>query len=147
MSSASYVNGIDRSVARIDAYRAARKAVEKTVTPKRYNKSGRKPLPPYGQQLVEAKRRREHVNCYICAGPNAWNRHRIRVDRVVLPPDAEPDDFDWSIFSGLEPTVIGDDADPTRLSRLTWLLLSAGARLVCVIFEEDGVTTAAHFRP
>jgi hypothetical protein len=80
------------------------------------------------------------------AGPDAWNRHKNRRDRVVLPPDASPDEYDWSIFRGQEPTVIADDAEQGRIRRLIWLLLRAGAKVVCVVFTEGGVTHARHFR-
>jgi len=96
--------------------------------------------------MLDALRRGEPLNTFIMASPNAWNRRSIRTDCIVLPQERSPDDFDWSLFRGQEPTVIGDDADPERLSRLTWLLLSAGARLVCVIYEEKGVINAAYFR-
>jgi hypothetical protein len=104
------------------------------------------PLPPYGARLLDAIRRGEHTNTYICAGPDSWNQHRIRVDRVVLPPDAAPDDFDWSIFRGQQPTVIAGDAEQGRITRLIWLLLRAEVKLVCVIFSEGGVINARYFR-
>jgi len=104
------------------------------------------PLPPYGAAVLDAARNRRPLNTFIMAGPDAWNRHRNRADRVVLPPDASPDDFDWRVFRGCSPTVIGDGADHGRLKRLAWLLLRAGARLVCVIFDDGAVTRAVFFR-
>jgi hypothetical protein len=86
------------------------------------------------------------LNTFIMAGPDAWNRHKNRSDRVVLPPAASPDDFDWSIFRGQAPTVIADDADQVRVKRLIWLLLRARASVVCVVFSEGGITHARHFR-
>src|SRR5271166_1247138 len=92
---------------------------------KRWSKS--LPLPPGGAAVLAAYRDRRQLNTFICAGPDSWNRHKLRLDRVVLPPDAAPDDFDWRIFRGQEPTVIADDADQGRITRLIWLLLRAQA--------------------
>jgi hypothetical protein len=107
--------------------------------------SAARPLPPFGAAVLDAVRNGRPLNTFIMAGPDAWNRHRGRLDRVVLPPDAAPDDFDWSIFCGLAPTVIADDADQGRVKRLIWLLLRAQAKTVCVVFDEGGVTHARHF--
>jgi hypothetical protein len=104
------------------------------------------PLPPFGGRVLDAARNGQPVNCFILAGPDAWNRHKRRVDRVVLPPDSAPDDFDWRIFRDQSPTVIADDAEQGRIMRLIWLLLHGGAKVVCVIFTEGGVTHARHFR-
>jgi hypothetical protein len=105
-----------------------------------------KPLPPYGAQLLERMRYGGKPNTFIMAGANAWNDHRARIDRVVLPPDKSPDDYDWSIFQGLEPTIIADDGEK-RTRYLAWKLLEAGANLVCVIFRgPDNVITCWHFR-
>jgi hypothetical protein len=105
-----------------------------------------KPLPPFGAAVLEAVLNRRPLNTFIMAGPDAWNRHKARVDRVVLPPDQSPDAFDWTIFRGQEPTVIADDADEDRIRRLIWLLLRAGAALVCVVFKEGQNTHCRHFR-
>ncbi len=104
------------------------------------------PLPPFGGRLLDAVRSGRPLNTYICAGPDAWNRHKLRADRVVLPPDAQPDDFDWRIFRNQTPVVVADDAEQGRIMRLIWLLLRGGAKTVCVIFTEGGVTHARHFR-
>ena len=104
------------------------------------------PPPPYGAAVLDAVRNGRSLNTFIMAGPDAWNRHKTRLDRVVLPPDRSPDDFDWSIFWEQHPTVIADDAEQGRIKRLIWLLLRAGAKYVCVIFDEGGVTYARHFR-
>jgi hypothetical protein len=116
------------------------------MSAKRKPQLHRPPLPPFGARLLDAIHRGEPINTYICAGPDSWNQHKNRVDRVVLPPDASPDEFDWSIFRGQAPTVIAADADQGRIKRLIWLLLRAQVKVVCVIFEEGGVTHARHFR-
>jgi hypothetical protein len=104
------------------------------------------PLPPFGAAVLDAVLKRQPLNTYIIAGPDAWNRHRSRDDKVVLPPDASPYSFDWSIFRGQEPTIIADDADAARITDLIGLLLRAGAKLICVVFVEDGQTHFRHFR-
>lgn len=106
-----------------------------------------KPLPPYGAAVQDAAHHGRPLNTFVMAGPDAWNRHSNRVDRVVLPPDAAPDDFDWSIFKNQAPTVIADDADPERIKRLLGLLLRAGVSVVACIFLENGITHCRHFRP
>lgn len=103
-------------------------------------------LPPGGVAVLDAVLRREPLNTFIMAGPDAWNRHKNRVDRVVLPPDASPYSFDWSIFRGQEPVIVADDADPDRIRDLIELLLRAGAKLICVVFEENGQCHFRHFR-
>ena len=104
-------------------------------------------MPPGGQAVLDALRTGRPLNTFIIAGPNSWDRHRNRLDRVVLPPDTPPDDFDWRIFKDQSPTICGYDDDHARLKRLCWLLLRAGAKLVCLIFEDtDGVIRAVHFR-
>jgi hypothetical protein len=108
--------------------------------------SVRLPLPPGGVAVLDAVMNRRPTNTFIMAGPDAWNRHKIRTDKVVLPPNASPDEYDWGLFRGQEPTVIADDSDPERWGRLAWLLLRAGARTVCVVFEVDGITHCRHYR-
>ena len=71
-------------------------------------------MPPYGAAVLDAVRNGRTLNTFIMAGPDAWNRHKKRLDRVVLPPDASPSDFDWSFLKGQSPLVIADNADPTR---------------------------------
>lgn len=104
------------------------------------------PLPPGGREVLDAIRNQRRLNTFIVCGTDAWNRHKLRVDRVVLPPDASPDEFDWGIFRGQSPTVLGFDDDHERLKRLAWLLLRAGAKLICVLYEDAGVTRAVYFR-
>jgi hypothetical protein len=104
------------------------------------------PLPPYGAAVLDAVRNRRHLNTFIIATPNSWDRFRNRIDKVVLPPDATPDDFDWRIFRGQEPIIIADDADVERIKRLIWLLLRAQAKVVCVLFLENGIAHCRHFR-
>jgi hypothetical protein len=106
-----------------------------------------KPLPPFGKAVADAVRQGKPINTYIMAGPDSWNRHKKRVDRVVLPPDISPSAFDWSIFKGQSPLVIADDADPDRIRELLRLLVKAPVKLVGCVFLEDGVTHCRFFRP
>jgi hypothetical protein len=105
------------------------------------------PLPPYGAAALDAVRNRRSLNTFIMVGPNAWNRHRKSLNRVVLPPDASPRDFDWSFLKGQSPLVIADDADPERVRELLRLLLRAPVSVVGCIFLEDGLTHVSFFRP
>jgi hypothetical protein len=106
-----------------------------------------KRLPPYGQAVIDAVRSGRPLNTYICVGPKAWERHKLRLDRVVVPPESSPADFDWSIFKGQSPTVIADDADPDRVRELLRLLLKAKVSMVGCVFLEDGITHCRFYRP
>lgn len=106
-----------------------------------------KPLPPHGAAVLDAVRHGRPVNTYIMVGPKAWDRHRQRIDKVVVPPESSPADFDWSIFKNQSPLVIADDADPERVRELLRLLLRAPVAMVGCIFLEDGITHCRFFRP
>jgi hypothetical protein len=117
------------------------------VSARRKLRNPAKPLPPYGQRVADAVRQGKPTNTFIMCGPDSWNRHRKRLDRVVLPPGESPSAFDWALFKGQSPTVIADDCDPDRVRELLRLLLRAPVKLVGCIFLEDGITHCRHFRP
>lgn len=103
-------------------------------------------LPPFGAAVLKAAKAGQRTNTFIIATPDAWSYNACRTDRVVLPPDASPDDFDWSCFRGQEPTIIGGTSELPRLRRLCWLLMRAGAPLICLLWREDGRVRAAFLR-
>jgi hypothetical protein len=93
-------------------------------------------LPPFGNVMLDAIRRGEKPNIFVVAGSDAWATHQIRRERIVLPPGADPAGFDWSFMRGLQPTIVGADADHATLRKLAWVLLKAGCPLVALAYED-----------
>lgn len=111
-----------------------------------HNSQRARRLPPFGAAVLTATKARKRTNTFIIATPDAWNDNACRVDRVVLPPNASPDDFDWSCFRGQEPVVIGGRSQLPRLRRLCWLLMQAGASVICLLWLEGEHVRAAILR-
>jgi hypothetical protein len=109
---------------------------------RRISRGAALPKAPFGNVIADAVRRGERPNVFICCGSDAWDSHRIRKERIVLPPGSDPVDFDWSFMRGLEPTIIGADGDHTTLKKLAWVLLRAGCPLVALT-HEDLIASAA----
>jgi len=99
----------------------------------------RKTLPPYARQLIQRMkagyRPTNGVNVYA-----SWDfgRHLLDIgmkDLIVFPPDADPQSYDWSFFSGQDVSLInsGGHADYDVLKDLAALLVRSGARRVGLI--------------
>lgn len=112
------------------------------VAKRKRGHAARLPLPPFGARILEAVRRGEHPNVFITAGSDAWHRHEIRTERVVLPPGEDPTAFDWTFMRGLEPTIVGDDCPMPILEKLAWCLLRVGCPLVCLGYDDAEATAA-----
>lgn len=110
----------------------------------------KKPLPPYGKELLKQKTPNE---IWLFFGEHAWryakNHHAYGKAVLVMPEDKLPDDFYWPVQN--TEILIFDlniNASEVLLKRLAWQLLSSGAkvvrlvRLFCsasvVVFYHDG---------
>ncbi len=90
-------------------------------------------LPPFARFVPSECR---EVKIY--AGPNPWEfsgHCRAMPGRLILPPDAKPEDFLWPV-NGRECYVFGLDDDEQRITRLIAVLGRAGATVVRVSWGE-----------
>ena len=91
-----------------------------------------KPLPPYGKKFQPVPRN----GVQVAIGPGAWKfkkRHSSPI--MVLPDDANPDDFRWPSDGG--PALIHERGsyDDDRLRAMADALLHAGASSVVALRE------------
>lgn len=90
------------------------------------------PLPPFGKQCQPVPRN----GVQVAIGPGAWNfqkRHNSPI--MVLPDDANPDDFAWP--SDSKPALIHERGtyNDDRLRAMAEALLLAGASSVVALRE------------
>ena len=107
-------------------------------------------LPPYGRELVAARRAGVVPNVHLMVGPRAWARAALRhpPNVLALPPGDSPADFDWRCCAGLGVTVqAAEEADPERLALLIHYLLQAGTVLVAAIYCDGPLVRLEYFRP
>jgi hypothetical protein len=107
--------------------------------------SRKKPLPPYGKELLKQKPR----EIWLFLGPHAWRyakNHRLSGRNVlILPEDKSPDDYYWPVQN--VPVLVFDlhiqSANEMMLKRLAWQLLNSGAEIVHLarIFYEPSFAT------
>lgn len=94
----------------------------------------KKKLPPYGKQLKERMRSgyqpKNGVNIYT-----SWDMGRVIPHGVTFPPDATPNDFDWSFLAGQDISLINTEsyADYETLKTLAVLLVKSGVKRVGLI--------------
>ena len=89
-------------------------------------------LPPFGKDFQPVPR----SGIRVAIGPGAWNfAKKQRHPTMVLPDDADPDDFQWP--SDGKPALIHErgDYNDDRLDLLARALLQAGASSVVAIRE------------
>lgn len=93
-----------------------------------------KKLPPYGKQLKERMRSgyqpTNGVNIYT-----SWNMGRIFPHGITFPPEASPNEFDWSFLVGQKISLFntGSYADYGILKELAILLVQSGVKSVGLI--------------
>lgn len=107
-------------------------------------------LPPYGRELVAARRAGVVPNVYLMVGPRAWARAALRhpPNVLVLPPGDSPADFDWRCCARLDITVQAtEEPDADRLALLVHCLKRAGATLVAAIYRDGPLIRVEYFRP
>ena len=99
-----------------------------------------KPLPPFGKQLKERMRSgyqpRNGVNIYA-----SWNMGYNYHHGVTFPPEATPNDFDWSFLAGQEITITntGGYAEYEKLKELAVLLVKSGVKNVGLVDAEHSL--------
>jgi hypothetical protein len=105
-----------------------------------------KPLPPFGRELAEARRRGEFVNVFVHAGDHAWDRARRRAPPEVLclPPDESADTYDWTVVKGLQITLIVWNRDEAFVDSFARALVIAGATLVAALTNQG---SSSFYRP
>jgi len=97
----------------------------------------KKKLPPFGKQLktrmLKGYRPKNGVNIYT-----SWNMGRVIPHGVTFPPDATPNEYDWSFLTGQEISLINTEsyADYETLKELAVLLVKSGAKSVGLIDIE-----------
>ena len=93
-----------------------------------------KTLPPYGKQLKERMRSgyqlTNGVNIYT-----SWNMGKNIPHGITFPPEAKPNDFDWTFLAGQEISLINTNgnADYETLKELAVLLVKSGVKNVGLI--------------
>ena len=92
----------------------------------------RRRLPPFGKQFQPVPR----SGVRVAVGPGAWDfqkKHHCPI--LVLPDDANPDDFGWPLDA--KPALIHERGtyDDNRLRAMAEALLRAGASSVVAIRE------------
>jgi hypothetical protein len=118
---------------------------------RRWKKTARLPLPPYGRELTDARRRGQKPNVHIHAGDRAWDRAKMRKPPEVLvcPSDADYRQYDWTACRGLSVTLIVWGRDAEAVEAFAEHLIRSGAELVCTLnaFEgEDGEIQSMFYR-
>ena len=93
-----------------------------------------KPLPPYGKRLKERMRKgyrpTNGINIYA-----SWENGRVIPDAVTFPPDATPNEFNWTFLAGQEISLINTEslAEYEKLKELAELLIQSGVKSVGLI--------------
>jgi len=97
-----------------------------------------KKLPPFGKRLKERMlsgwQPPNGVNIYP-----SWNMGRFIPHGITFPPEAEPDDFDWSFLVGQRISLINTEgyAEYEKLKQLAVLLVQSGAKSVGLIDPDN----------
>ena len=93
----------------------------------------KKKLPPFGKRLKERLR----SGYQPTNGVNIYTSWKIKsvLHAVTFPPDAQPDDFDWTFLKGQEISLINvdDTADYETLKELAVLLVKSGVKSVGLV--------------
>ena len=94
--------------------------------------ASRNSIPPYGHELLRARRQGVSLNVFVHAGDRSWDRARMRAPPHVLclPPDESFRAYDWSAVKGLELTLVVWNRPPEQVDSFARHLVSCGAKLV-----------------
>lgn len=106
----------------------------------------KKRFPPFGKQLLKEMMRSgwqppNGVNIYT-----SWSMGRPYPHCITFPPEASPDEYDWSFLTGQEISLTNTNgnADYETLKELAVLLVQSGAKSVALI---DGDHPLQYFVP
>lgn len=104
--------------------------------------------PPYGREMIEARRNGQYVNPWVYAGKRAFElASRRGPGRLVLPEGDDPAGFDWRCVAGLDVVVRWPGASVQQVDELATLLIVAGANTVNVLSDiRDGAELRGHRR-
>lgn len=97
----------------------------------------KKQLPPYGKKLMRRMRSgyrpTNGINIYT-----SWNMGRLIPHGITFPPEASPNDFDWTFIAGQEISLINTEgyAAYETLKQLAVLLVQSGVKCVGLIDAE-----------
>lgn len=93
-------------------------------------------LPPFGKQLLNARKAGRYINPWIFAGRGAWEFAAQRgPGRLVLPAGEDPAGFNWSCTTGLDVVVRWPGASLAEVEVLGALLVRSGA-CTALILED-----------
>ena len=98
--------------------------------------SANKSLPPYGKRLTREINKgtiRNGVNIYT-----SWGNGKIFSNALTFPPEAQPEDFDWSFLESQEISLINTNSncEYEKLKELAVLLVKSGVKNVGLIDVE-----------
>jgi len=94
----------------------------------------KKKLPPFGKRLKERMTKGYHptngVNIYT-----SWNMGKVIPHGVTFPPEALPNEYDWSFLAGQEISIVNTEGygDYEILKQLAVLLVQSGVKRVGLI--------------
>jgi len=100
----------------------------------------KKKLPPFGKRLKERMRKgyrpRNGVNVYP-----SWNMGHNYHHGITFPPEADPNEYDWTFLAGQEISLIntGGYAKYETLKELAILLVKSGVKSVGLIDVEHSL--------
>ncbi|MGD9107589.1 MAG: hypothetical protein PVI75_00250 [Gammaproteobacteria bacterium] len=102
-----------------------------------------KPFPPYGRKLFDARQHgyKPKNDVFLFIGKNAWQKAKDFTnwqDVLALPPNCEPDKFNWSVVN--ESSVLVFDTgnvNYTVIRKLAYILLLASASIVRVALPAN----------
>jgi len=93
-----------------------------------------KPFPSYGRRMFQRMKTGWHptngVNVYT-----SWRMARCFPHGVCFPPDARPDEFNWTFLAGQDITLINTEGrcDYDTLKKLAVIIIQSGAARVGLV--------------
>jgi len=110
----------------------------------------RKRLPPYGKRLKEflLNGHKPKNDIFLFVGNGAWhkaeffkNSHNV----LILPPNNNPDEFDWSIVRGFSVLIFAtSNIHYNIIRKLAYQLLSYSSSIVRVILANHKLVIFYH---
>ena len=99
-----------------------------------------KKFPPYAKRLKERMMKgywpKNGINIYT-----SWSMGHNHHHGITFPPDASPDDFNWSFLAGLDISLINTEsyAEYEKLKTLAVLLVKSGVKRVGLIDPDHSL--------
>jgi len=91
--------------------------------------------PPFGRDVIVARRSGHHVNLFVYCGPHCWDLARSRKHAVAVPTLGDSKRYSWlPIVGGLRGvTLIARGWSSADVDELARLLVRHGAQLVAAL--------------